>query len=368
MSHWLYLTPPGLRDVESPWPVRCWSDAQPLRTGTLEEAGQIFHGERVRVVLPMEACSWLRSPLWPGRRRPSAQALAYAVEEQLGEDLDALHIAVGVPDEQRRYPLLVINARLFQRILQTLHEAGIQPLSVQIDADLLPDDQPYVLRWAGRWLLGGALEARLALTDAALHIIESRLPDNVCRYDVDQPSAQAEIGKLLRSEKAIDLLQGEFRPQRKRWRWAPFVTAAACVFWLSWAALLIRSQHLESLAERLYAQSVQQFQALYPQQTRIVDLDAQFSAAQGSVVQEQGQMKRLVQLAEQVIGGGDVEVLRTEFGAGEGWKLTLSAASFKELERLRERAAQAGLLIRLDSASKVRDGVQAVLIMGADTP
>lgn len=367
MTHWLYLTPHGLRDAESPWPVRCWSDAQPLRSGTLEEAGKILHGQSVRVVLPMEACSWLRSPPWPGRRTPSVQALAYAVEEQLGEDLDGLHIAVGRPDEQRRYPLLVINTRLFQRILQKLHEAGIQALSVQVDADLLPDDQPHALRWADRWLLGGALEARLALTDAALNIVESRLPDDVCRRDADQPSAQAEICQLLCSDKAVDLLQGQFRPQRKRWRWTPFVAVAACVFLLSWSALLIRCQHLESLAERLHVQSVRQFQALYPQQTRIVDLAAQFNAAQGSAVQEQGQMKRLIQLAEQVIGGGNVEVLRTEFGAGEGWKLTLSAASFKELERLRERAAQAALPIRLDSASKVRDGVQVVLIMGADT-
>lgn len=62
-----------------------------------------------------------------------------------------------------------------------------------------------------------------------------------------------------------------------------------------------------------------------------------------------------------MIGASNVEVRRIEFRAGDGWKIQLSANSFAELEQLRERGRQQGVPLRLDSASKERDRVQATL-------
>ncbi len=83
MTSWLYLYPDGLAAPDEHWPVACWQGAEEPLDMTLAEAARQLAGQAVQVMLPMEACSWLRSDTWPGRRRPSLQALAYSVEEQL---------------------------------------------------------------------------------------------------------------------------------------------------------------------------------------------------------------------------------------------------------------------------------------------
>lgn len=42
----------------------------------------------------MEMCSALRSQAWPSKRQPGAQAVAFAIEDQLGEELEAVHAAL----------------------------------------------------------------------------------------------------------------------------------------------------------------------------------------------------------------------------------------------------------------------------------
>ena len=68
-----------------------------------------------------------------------------------------------------------------------------------------------------------------------------------------------------------------------------------------------------------------------------------------------------MKLVEQVIGASNVEVRRIEFRAGDGWRIQLSANSFAELEQLRERGREQGVPLRIDSASKERNRVQATL-------
>ncbi len=362
MSNWLYLTPEGLVAGDATWPVGCWQAGGELRSTTLAEAMTLMQGQPVGVILPMEICSGLRSEPWPGRRKPTVQALAYAVEERLAEELDGLHIAVGVAAKDSRYPLLAINKERFKAILALLQASGLQVASVKVDADMLPDDQAYGVWWAGRWLLGGVIEARLALSPGDLEVLRPRLPDSLCWMGADR---QRDIAALLIAghSRALDLLQGEFRQVRARWPWGALAVSALALFVVSWGFTLARAHYLESAAAQLYEQSVQRFQSLYPEQTRIVDLAAQLKALQGQTDQPGSQMGRLVQLVEQVVGGSSVEVQRIEYRAGTGWTLLLTAGSFSELERLRERGQGSGLPIRLGSASKDRERVQAVLML-----
>lgn len=362
MSNWLYLTAEGLATCDAGWPVGYWQAGGEYRRVTLAEAATLLSGQSVRVILPMEICSSLRSEPWPGRRKPTAQALAYAVEDRLAEELDGLHIAVGVASKDSRYPLLAINKERFKAILALLQGSGLQVVSVKVDADLLPDDQAYGVWWAGRWLLGGASEARLALSPEDLEVLRPRLPDELCWVDADRQGDTAAL-LIAGHSSALELLQGEFRQVRARWPWAALVLSTLALFVVSWGFTLARAHYLESAAGQLYEQSVQRFQSLYPEQTRIVDLSAQLKALQGRSKQPDSQMGRLMQVIEQVVGGSSVEVQRIEYRAGTGWTLLLTAVSFSELEGLRERGQGSGLPIRLGSASKDRNRVQAVLVL-----
>ncbi|MBT2338214.1 MULTISPECIES: type II secretion system protein GspL [Pseudomonas] len=364
MKTWLYLTAEGLGVPCASWPCCVWSPTGERRYLPLHEAARELNGHVVDVLLPMEICSWVRSDPWPSRRQPRPQALAFAIEEQLSENLETLHIAVGARDRQQRYPLLVTQRARFQALLALLDAQGIEVGAVHVDADLLAGDQAFGVRWFGRWLLGGALAARVSLSVQALAALKPDLPEDIHWLDEARDRPGIDEWLLGTGGHPIDLLQGEFRRRRQRlpWRGAAAALLGVCV--LSWAFSEARVRFLESQTRHLYTQNEQRFRSLYPGQSRIVDLAAQFQAMQGRSGQSQDtQVARLVHLTEQVIGASNVEAQRIDFREGEGWKIQLTANSFVELEQLRERGRQIGLPLTLGSASKQDNRVRAILTL-----
>ena len=186
---------------------------------------------------------------------------------------------------------------------------------------------------------------------------------------VDERQDAADIDQCLthRPAQAINLLQGEFALRSKRLPWRFGGLAILMLLLLTWGASAMRIHFLESETRRLYSQNEQRFKTLYPEQSRIVDLATQLKALQNQTAEPQNtRIAGLVGLIEQVIGASNVEVRRIEFRAGDGWKIQLTANSFAELEQLRERGRQQGVPLRLDSASKERDRVQATLTVEDD--
>lgn len=365
MKTWIYLTADGLDAPSLDWPCCVWSATGQRQLMPLHQAAQCLQGQTVELLLPMELCSWVRSEPWPSKRRPNAQAIAFAVEEQLSEALEKLHLSVGTRDPQGRYPVMVIERARFAAVLALLAEAGIEPGSVFADADLLPQDRAFGVWWFGRWLLGGGLSARLTLTEEGLALLRPGLPlDVLWRNEREEDLDQ---WLTVGNQQAINLLHGEFAPRRARLPWRLGGLAVLLLVLLNGGAGATRIHFLESQSRELYSRNEQQFKALYPQQTRIVDLSAQLTALQSQGTQGPGsRVAGLVKLVEQVIGASNVEVQRIEFREGDGWKIQLTANSFAELELLRERGRQQGLPVRLDSASKALERVQATLTLEQD--
>jgi len=361
MNTWLYLTPEGAVQPCAQWLCCLVSASNERSLLSLADAAKQLSGQAVHLVLPMEMCGWLRTEKWPSRRRPDAQAIAFAIEDQLSEDLETLHLSIGPRDSQGRYPVLLLNKQRFAALLALVAELGITVSAVQVDADRLPNDQAYGVWWLGRWLLGGALDARLAVSAHGLAVISPQLPEPICWLDEGFAALHGQAG----AGPAINLLHGEFRRERRRFPWSTALISAALLFTLGWGSTLARSHFFEDQAQRLSDQSEQRFRALYPEQTRIVDLSAQLKALQKQtrISAQDTQIARLLKLTEQVIGASSVEVQRIEYRVGDGWKLQLTAGSFAELEQLRERGQSSGLPISLGSASKVQDRVQALLTL-----
>ncbi|VVN78908.1 type II secretion system protein GspL [Pseudomonas fluorescens] len=367
MNTWLYLTAEGLAAPSADWPCCVWSSTGQRQPLPLHQAAQALNGQAVDLLLPMESCSWVRSDPWPSRRQPGAQAVAFAVEDQLSEALEVLHLSVGARDREGRYPVMVIDRELFARVLGLLAESGIAVRSVFVDADVLPGAQASGVWWFGRWLLGGGMPARVAVSDASLTLLRTALPSDIQWFDERQDSVDVDQWLATRPSQAIDLLQGTFAPRANPLPWRLGGLALLMLLMLSWGATEMRVRFLDNETRQLYSQIEQRFKALYPEQSRIVDLAAQLKALQSQGAQPQDtQTARLVNLIEQVIGASHVDVQRIEFSEGSGWKIQLTANSFAELEQLRERGRQQGVPVRLDSASKQGNGVRATLIVEKD--
>ncbi|EJM84129.1 MULTISPECIES: type II secretion system protein GspL [unclassified Pseudomonas] len=362
MNTWLYLTAEGLGEPSADWPCCVWSSTAQRQSMPLNQAAQLLDGQAVDLLLPMELCSWVRSDPWPSKRQPGAQAVAFAVEDQLSEALEKLHLSIGARDQEGRYPVMVIDRQRFAAMLALLAEEGIEVRSVFVDADVLPLDQALGVWWFGRWLVGGGLPARLTLTDDGLTLLGPALPAGIQWVDERQGATDVDQYLAHRPAQAINLLQGEFALRNKRLPWRLGGLTILTLLLLTWGASAARIHFLESETRRLYSQNEQRFKTLYPEQSRIVDLATQLNTLQQQTAEPQRtRVAELVTLVEQVIGASNVEVRRIEFRAGDGWKIQLSANSFAELEQLRERGRQQGVPLRLDSASKERDRVQATL-------
>lgn len=368
MNTWLYLTPEGVATASTNWPCCLWSTAGERQLMPLNQAAQALNANAINLLLPMELCSWVRTEPWPSRRRPGEQAVAFAVEDQLSEALEKLHLSVDARDGDGRYPVMVIDRERFAAILGLLAESGVEVRSVFVDADVIPAVEPTVVRWFGRWLLGGGITARVAMTDDGLTSLRSALPPE-CRWiDEREDAVYADQCLTLPPVHAINLLHGQFARRSKRLPWLFAGPVLLVMLLLTWGASVTRIDFLESETRRLYSQNEQQFKALYPEQSRIVDLAAQLKMLQSQTAEPvKTRICGLVNLIEQVIGASHVEVRRIEYRAGDGWKIQLTANSFAELEQLRERGRQQGVAVRLDNASKDRNRVQATLTVEDNT-
>ena len=90
------------------------------------------------------------------------QALPYAVEELLAEDVEQLHLALGEALADGRHLLLAVRRDLLKGWLAQLMAVGITVSAIYVDADLLPREGIQVLLHGERGLLGGAGELRMA--------------------------------------------------------------------------------------------------------------------------------------------------------------------------------------------------------------
>ena len=356
----LYLSAEGLAEPSADWPCILWIAGKPGQQLSLAQAALVLVGQIVDVLLPMELCSWVRTDPWPSRRYPGEQAIAFAVEDQLSEPLEALHLGIGRRDAQGRYPVIVVGRERFAGVFALMAQSGIAVGSVFVDADVLPGGYPVAAYWCGRWLLGGGLPSRLVLSDDTLAQLESVLPADLQRLDAGG------VEQLLTAQPphTIDLRCGAFSMRRASMPWRLASLSVLALVILTWAGSEARVRFVQNETRELAARNEQQFKTLYPNEPRIAELAVQLNTLQRKRVEPQHtQIARLVSLMDRVVGASSVDVRRIEYRHGEGWKVELIANSFTELEQLRERGDQKGIPVRLESASQQQKRVHVTLAM-----
>ena len=141
MADWLLLRLPRVPGEPATWLVASAAGA-PLtatQSGPLAAAASAALTRRVCALVP-GADVILSEPELPARSGVKLQQLVpYALEEQLADDIDALHFALGRrAADSTRTPVAVVARTLMDEWLAALHGAGIQPECLYADSELLP--------------------------------------------------------------------------------------------------------------------------------------------------------------------------------------------------------------------------------------
>ena len=141
MADWLLLRLARTPEQAASWLIvdpRGSAVGQP-QTGPLSLAAARAPGRRICVLVPGNDVL-LTEPDVPAKAGTKLQQVVpYALEEQLAEDIDNLHFAIGrrVGDSTRT-PVAVVARALMDEWLTLLKSNGLDPEALYADSDLLP--------------------------------------------------------------------------------------------------------------------------------------------------------------------------------------------------------------------------------------
>src|SRR6201996_4116922 len=143
MADWLLLRLPRIPDQPATWLVVDPRGAAsgPPQSGPLSLAAARSAGRRICVLVPGTDVLVAEPELPTKAGTKLQQVVPYALEEQLADDIDDLHFAIGKrPADSHRTPVAVVRRELMDEWVSGLKAAGLEPESMYADSDLLPQN------------------------------------------------------------------------------------------------------------------------------------------------------------------------------------------------------------------------------------
>ncbi len=362
-----------------------------VQQGVIDQALQRAAGHRIVVLVP-GADVHLTSVTVPARQPSKVlQAAPYQLEEQLAEDVDTLHFAIGPRQADGSHPIAVTTRALMDGWLAPFRERGLRPEALIPDTLALPwsldpprwtalaEAEQVVVRnaaFGGFSCAPDDLVAYLQMADAEKsHTLRLLIPSKAgldySRIDWPVellPGYSASLDAFVRhldQAHSINLLQGGYSQRQdleRYWKpWRAAASLAAITLLLGASVYGIETWRLGRDVQVQDDANLARFQTLFPSETRIVDiqvqLDQQIKAIKGSSAQG-GVFPLLEVLTQAVSANQGLRVQNIQFRDGALF-LALRASDLQVVERLREWfASQRAAALEVQSADAGSEGVQ----------
>lgn len=348
--------------------------------GTLMEAAPVAIGRRLRVLVPGSLVTLLYADIPTRNAQKVLQAVPFAVEDKLAEDVETLHFATGAR-EARGYPVAAVARTRMQHWLHELAAANLTPVELTPDILGLPmqhdvltvvTDEAQLL---ARFPDGAAFAAEAGVMPFLLqrHLVtvpESGRCHHALIHAASEDAANA-ISQALGSlhldteyrplsgnaivlmcrashdSSTINLLQGEFgvhggmADRLRRWRTPGLLLSALC-------AILIVQQTISEIrltheAASLNAQVRALFHQALPDITRMerprVQMTQALSQLNGGNAAGAGLLPMLAAVGNALQSEKDVQLESFSYQAGS-LKLQIQAASSESLDNLKTALAR----------------------------
>jgi len=382
-EHFFLLLDQGESEEQEPivrWYREGGSETVQSQQGSLEQVAEAARDAHVTVVLPGQHCLALPVHLPNASRSRLAQAVPFALEEQLIEDVDDLHFALG-ESQDGTVPVVVVQHALMGRWLAQLEQSSLSPKSMVPDYLVLPlpsqgwhlwfDEQGVVLR------NGVDSGMRIALNDPMLLLqrlydeatekpeqllvsghqgdMAASLAEWCSQHDMALVEGDSETDLLaiaadsLNGDRCINLLQGRYSQQEKmsrQWRpWFPAVAILATIALFQLISTGLDYQRLSTQSAELDEQIKQLYLDTFPDARKVVNPRAQMEAR----LKAQGKS-----------GGGELFYILM----GGVTTLADNKVNF-ELQRIRYQGGELNVDLYLDDL-QVLDQIKQVLAQKSD--
>lgn len=326
------------------------------------------------------------------------QAVPYVLEEQLAEDIDNLHFALGKRDAIGSIAVAVITHNQMVTYLQQLKTINLTPTMLIPDIlavpqpqqgwGLLPLDNIVLVRTGPQ--AGFAIEPQCLSVALSLALLESQtdLPEQFVIFtDTHTPSLLPHLAELeipiieevhetnvfawleLSNAKnnGLNLLQGNYRPQNKIVNlWRPWRLTAALLILLGGlhiAKQVLAYQQLVQQRQTLTTQIEKIYRETFPQARKIVNPPVQMEQQLQQLRTQQNQPTATehflawlnqVSTTLQHTPGFKLQQLDYQLGRLE---LSLEIDNLQALEHLKQRLHRLGFIAEIQSATSRRQTV-----------
>ena len=351
------------------------ADPRSLRAqrGSLDQALERANVAGRRVVVFVPATQVRLATVKVPARQPSKvlQAVPYALEDQVAEDVESLHFAVGTRLEDASHPVAILSRSRLNQILLLLRANGVQPdwLVPETLALATPTtdgawsalaDGDHVCVRSGPWsaftcAADDLVEYLLMADPDRTHPLRLHIAGNAAldgsRLDwpvqlLPERNVLAALATGFQPERAINLLQGSYAPRRDIERyWKPWRVAAVLLVSLISVALISHLADTWALSAEVARQdqaNVTRFQQLFPEQTRVVELSAQLDQqmrALGSGAGAGGPLPLFEPLTQALAASPGLKLTGLQYREGALF-LSMTATDLQVLENLRNWFAQ----------------------------
>ena len=391
---------------EASWVVNDGHEEGPsmIKNGPLAEAAAAAVGARVVVLVPTEEVLLASVAIPATQRRRLLSAVPYALEDQLADDVETLHFAVGGRDPQGNVATAVVAKKIMSGWIEQLATAGIQPSVVLPDVlavpvvegrwSLLLDGKRALLRTgpqAGIALERDNLEAVVTMALAAA--AEESRPTRLVVYDTDpEPDLQtlADLGLELEAvscdgpaivllaqhvdeRSGIDLLQAEYSRREQLGKlWRPWLPAAGLlVTWVlvEMAGAGVEYMRLSADLAALQQQAANIYLQTFPDAKLRGDPRAQMESRLrelkgGGAADGSGFLELLADVGDDFQAASSLQIDRVNYRAGE-INVAFTIGDLQTLDQLKQKLAEDGKLkVEIQSATSRDDKVEARLQIG----
>ncbi|MFV1973909.1 MAG: type II secretion system protein GspL [Thiohalobacterales bacterium] len=357
-----------------------------VRSGSLEEAAVEAQGLRVIALIPGVDCL-LTTVKIPGRsnRQKLLRAIPYALEEQLSDEVEDLHFAVGEVMPGGDYPVAIVAMRCMNAYTEAFRDARLDVARMLPDTLAIPctdADTCIVIEGELALVRTGASSGYVIDADNLEVFIKTGQSDDaetdtpaVVRMFISAGSMAPELsventevesynGDVLAllaqgvNSDSIDLLQGSYsRTQEWGRLWRPWRATAALLvggFLLSNVVMGVDyyrlSKEQDSLATRIEAI----YRQAFPGAKRVVNPRVQMQQRLDKLQRSQGaggQFLMLLARAGDVLRkASDIEISGASYRAGR-LDVDLTAASLQVLDNLKQTLTARGLTVEIQSAT-----------------
>ena len=384
--------------------IKLDSDGVPITRGAearLEQVASIAQNAHVTVLLPLQSMLLTSVNTRARKTKHLQKAVPYALEDEVADDVENLHFALGQRYGENDYPVAIIEKNSLDLILQKLADADIYPDILTADVFGLPfredtwtiliEDERALVRTSKfqgftidlhnlqQILTSSLRQAETTPTELNVYRCDSHesgvkkfnFPINTNELDDCPPGLFADG---LDENECINLLQASYQKKDKKHRqFAPW-KAAAILFGV-WIGLSIVSvmidharlskeeKHLNTQIETLMRQTFPDMHNISADSARI-KMESRLknfiaSANDGS---QAGFMELLAMSGESMQQVGKVDIDTMDYREGK-LNVNVKSSDIQMLDRIKQSLSNKNYLAEIQSANTQGSVVEAKLVI-----